>query len=365
MNLKSKLYLLQLEEYDLKRYQNWIKNNPDREVIEKKGKINWTFKAKIIYCLALIFGLFAAVKIFSPFDFLIKCIFLSLAKIKLTLFHHNLITIGITGSWGKTTAKDRLAEILSLKYRVYKTLGNNNTLIGVALNVFKMKKGTQIFVCEMGAYQKGEIKQICDLVHPKIGIITAIGPMHLERFGSLEEIEKAKKELWNALPKNGLKIGPDDNLYAKIIEYFKLDKKTVKDQLEQIPSSVHRLELIKNNGVTIIDDTYNSNPQGFIAALQKLKELNCRPKILVTPGMIELGELQFKENEKVAEMAKKICSDIIFVGGTNKKAWEKGLKGFKNSFFAESLGEAQKILSSIIIPGSAVLFENDLPDHYF
>lgn len=350
MTIHSQLYLLQLEDYDLNRFKNWVKNNPGREVVEKKGKLKWTFKAKSLYFLARVTGsIIIACKIYQPVDFIIKNLLIFLAKLKLTL-HHNLVVIGITGSWGKTTTKEQLAVVLQQKFKVFKTVGNHNTILGIALDILKMPLDTEIFVCEMGAYKKGEIKQICNLVNPKIGIITTIGPMHLERFGSLEAIKQTKMELFDSAK---IKIGPDANWQKPICDYFKVE------QIKNFPEIEHRQQIMKNNGITIIDDSYNSNPVGFQVALKKMKG---KPKILVTPGMVELGQMQFEENKKVAQKAAKICDYVIFVGTTNKEAWKTGCP---KAIFVSDIEEAKTELSKYSKPGAVILFENDLPDHYF
>ncbi|HOK35468.1 MAG TPA: UDP-N-acetylmuramoyl-tripeptide--D-alanyl-D-alanine ligase [Candidatus Pacearchaeota archaeon] len=118
-----------------------------------------------------------------------------------------LTVIGITGSYGKTSTKEFLAQILSQKYKVLKTEGNNNTEMGVSRTVLqKLNKKHQIFVCEMAAYRKGEIKAICDIVHPKIGILTGVTTQHISLFGSLKNIVQTKYELINSLPKDGIAI---------------------------------------------------------------------------------------------------------------------------------------------------------------
>lgn len=119
----------------------------------------------------------------------------------------NLIVVGITGSYGKTSAKEFLAQILSLKYRVLKTEGNNNTEIGVAKTVLgKLNSRHQIFVCEMAAYRRGEIKAICDIVCPKIGILTGISEQHISLFGNFKNIINTKYELITSLPEDGIAI---------------------------------------------------------------------------------------------------------------------------------------------------------------
>ncbi len=124
----------------------------------------------------------------------------------------NLKVIGITGSYGKSSTKEFLATILFTKYKVCKTPANRNSEIGVAQTVLRdLKPEHEIFIVEMGAYRRGEIKAICDIVQPTIGVLTAINEQHLALFGSLEETKKAKYELIEALPENGLAVFNLDN----------------------------------------------------------------------------------------------------------------------------------------------------------
>jgi UDP-N-acetylmuramoyl-tripeptide--D-alanyl-D-alanine ligase len=155
----------------------------------------------------------------------------------------DLIVVGITGSFGKSSTKEFLYELLCSKYNVLKTEGNVNTEMGVANTVLqKLKKEHQIFICEMGAYKRGEIRDICEIVKPKIGILTGINEQHLALFGSQENIVKAKFELIESLPKGGLAILNWDNSFIsenvkgkikdleksfKTIEYSVFGKKDV------------------------------------------------------------------------------------------------------------------------------------------
>ncbi len=359
MTLRSQLYLLQLEDYDLARWKKWQKENPGREVLEKKSKIKWSAKATALYLLASIVGLETAVQIFAPIDWLVKWLLVLIAKLKLIIFHRQILTIGVTGSWGKTTTKEQLVAMLGTKYRVFKTADNNNTLLGVTLNVLRMPAETQVFICEMGAYKRGDIKQICELVRPKVGIVTAIGPMHLERFKSLEEIKKTKYELLESIPAGGLKVEPGTDPILALAKFFGV---APSKQMIVIP---HRLEVKKNGEMTIIDDSYNSNPVGFVMALEKLKKTFGNPKILVTTGMIELGKQQFGENKKAAIKSGKVADSIIVVGQTNRRAWQVGLGAFTNKYFVDDIEAAQKLLATIGGPRAVILFENDLPDQYF
>lgn len=137
--------------------------------------------------------------------------------------HPKLLVIGITGSYGKTSTKEFLASILSTKFKVLRTVGSNNTDIGVAETIVRNLSDQEVFVCEMAAYKRGEIKAICDIVRPKIGIITAINEQHLDLFGSLENTKRAKYELIESLPKDGLAVFNGNNSYT-----LELAKKTKK-----------------------------------------------------------------------------------------------------------------------------------------
>jgi len=393
MPLKNLLYLLQLEEYDLKRFNNWLRRYPNRIVLEKKNRLNWTPKARLIFMLAKIFNIRTAVFILSPIDSLFKKILIYRARVKRKKMT-DLIVIGVTGSFGKTTVKDELSHILKPKYQVLKTEGNYNTLLGLAKTVIKnLGPEHEIFVCEMAAYQPGDIKAIARIIKPKIGIITAIGPMHLERFGSIKNILKTKLELIESLPKNGIGFLPKElesqikqdnftarieffsskeDLLIKIGEIFEFAKDEILGRLKTMPPTPHRQEIIKASGdITIIDDTYNSNPTGFVSALEILKNINAKRRILVTPGMIEFGEKQFELNKEAARSGAKIADYVIIVGETNKKALKEGLKEElkddfeKKVFWTSDLDSAKKKLSEITLPNSAILLENDLPDHYF
>jgi len=263
----------------------------------------------------------------------------------------DLIVIGITGSYGKTSTKEMLAQMLSLKYKVLKTEGNNNTEMGVAQTVLqKLKKSYQVFVCEMAAYRKGEIKAICDIVHPKIGILTGISQQHISLFGSFKNIIQTKYELINSLPKDGLAIfngknkecqklaqrtvirkivySPEalveeveetaDFIEFKLKDYPEIGKIRLnllgKQNLENFlgalvcalelkvplkkiqelapklkPSSTAMRKTKGKNKVTIIDNSYSQNPDGVIAAIEYLKNFKGK-KVIVMPCLIELGK---------------------------------------------------------------------------
>jgi UDP-N-acetylmuramoyl-tripeptide--D-alanyl-D-alanine ligase len=128
----------------------------------------------------------------------------------------------------------------------------------------------------------------------------------------------------------------------------------------------HRLQIIEGTGgITVIDDAYNSNPDGAAAALEVLDSMPARRKVVVTPGMVELGDLQVEYNRVLGERAAAVADTIIVVAGVNRKAITAGAGGGSAEVLAvDSLEEASARLSDLLVPGDVVLFENDLPDQY-
>ena len=244
----------------------------------------------------------------------------------------NAVFIGITGSYGKTSTKEFLYQILSQKFKVAKTQENYNSEIGVALSIIKnLKSDTQYFITELGAYKKGEIKAICDIIHPKYAVLTGIGNQHLNLFGSRQNLIETKLELFESLPTDGIayihKDVKDLRYFSEKIqakkEYFSLDKmpfeiKTnlpgkhnLQNLLPCIALASHLdvdksliLETVKTlkpipgrlsqkkgpNESAILDDSYSSNVEGFIAAIDTAGQMNFSKKLIISRGLIELGE---------------------------------------------------------------------------
>lgn len=241
-------------------------------------------------------------------------------KAALLLSQSKVSVIGITGSYGKTTTKEHLYDILSIKFKVAKTDENMNSDVGVALSILKnLKPDTQYFIAEMGAYRIGEIKKICDLVKPTYGIITAIGNQHLGLFGSKENIIKTKMELLETLPSHGCGWVNSDSLSknqiskkvkSSLIFYKNRDDSTpvgifpcillaqkLKVPEDAIQSAIFKIKNKVGRSTplpglkqsTIIDNSYNTSVDGCINTIQILGKRKEKRKILVTRGIIELG----------------------------------------------------------------------------
>lgn len=350
----------------------------------------------------------------------------------------DLTVIGITGSYGKTSTKHYLNRILSEQFDVLMTPGSYNTTMGVIRTIRElMKPYNTIFICEMGAKQRGDIKEICDLVKPKYGIITAVGPMHLESFKTMENVQATKFELIDSLPSDGYAVinndfeycanrivsnvaseryalengnkagvsytaenikysaegttftvkGPSgyelelttrligacniSNLLGAVIVAIRLgmSKERIRYAVGSIEQVEHRLNVKRTpGGVNIIDDAFNSNPEGSKMALEALSGFKGGKRIVVTPGMIELGSRQEELNRKLGEEIAKNVDVAIIVGEYNRTAILEGIhkKGFKEDCLYEvgSFAEAQEVLGSILKSGDTVLYENDLPDTF-
>ena len=321
--------------------------------------------------------------------------------------------IGITGSYGKTSTKEFLDTILREKFKVVKTEGNNNTNIGVAYTVLnKVSDEYDYFICEMGAYKIGEIAEMCEIVKPQIGILTGINEQHLDLFGSIENTTKAKFELIKSLPKSGLavvneKLKPKkekQELSVKNVKHFSLDDAknvkvcqdclefnyknykfkinllgrhfienllaaimTAEDlgmSLEEISRAVEKIKpsefmMRKLKGVSnsvFIDDSYSANPDGVVAALDSLNEAyqDCK-KIIVFPGIIELGSESEKVHKRLFDKIGKIC-DIAYIVKDQKLKIEDQ-NGCK-FVFEKDFSKVANILRKNLDENTVVLFES-------
>ena len=351
----------------------------------------------------------------------------------------NLKVIGITGSYGKTSSKNILADVLNIKFNALPTPKSLNTFNGLMITVNnKLTKFEDCFIAEMGAYVKGEINGLCKLVNPKYGIITSIGTAHLETFGSEEAIQSGKMELIEYLPKDGVGVlNRDDekqrNYVIKNEDHCKIlwvgidtkdkvdvrasnircsgegttfdctfgnDKKKyefktrllgkhnvyniisalalgyefgisiekLQQAVKKIKAIEHRLEIKKFPKFYQIDDAYNSNPVGAKSALDVLEMMN-GTKVVVTPGMVELGNKEEYYNKEFGKQIAKVADKVILVGEKKTRPILEGLKeakfNEKNIQVINDVREAYVILNKLDSKKDVyALFENDLPDTY-
>ena len=355
--------------------------------------------------------------------------------------------IGITGSYGKTTTKYFLRDILSVRYQTYATPKSYNTLMGISLAINRDLADdyrTEYFVIEMGAYVEGEIARICQLTPPDIAIVTEVGPQHLERFGSLEKLKKAKYEIVSNLQPDGVAVFNWDNPYIRemIAQGYPETRLTVSRELTIDEAREHDVAWIASDivedlsglsfsvsnvatgegasittqvvgehnvtnlllciavahyegiqlrdivlrirslqpaesrlvrkttaaGITIINDAYSANPKGVVSALKVLGMHSAGARLLITPGMIELGELQEEENRKLGLLAAEHATDIILVGAEQTKPI---LEAIQTTSFDRSRVQVVSSLQDSVAwyqqnlkAGDTILFLNDLPDTY-
>lgn len=361
----------------------------------------------------------------------------------------DLTVIGVTGSYGKTSVKYYLDTLLKEHFEVLITPESYNTPMGVVKTIrSSLKPSHQIFICEMGARHVGDIKEICDIVHPEHGIITSVGPQHLETFFNMDNIVNTKFELADALPEVGLLFLNGDNEYIRnhsgkyknkifyttgewakarelesqieegeVSQYYqtgdvKLSRtgteftvtapdgeketfqmrllgehnvinvagavavantlgiplKQLKVPVRRIQPVAHRMQLLERGNYTIIDDAFNSNPVGSRAAVETLKQFE-GVRILITPGMVELGEKEEEYNYKFGTYAADCCDYILLVGEKHTAPIHKGVleSGFSQERCRvfEKLEDALSFAYSIKAEGHKfILLENDLPDNY-
>ena len=348
----------------------------------------------------------------------------------------NLIRIGITGSFGKTSVKNALSTILSEKYSVCATPLNYNTPMGITKTILEnLVPINQILIAEMGARQKGDITELCEIVQPQYGILTSVGEQHMATFGSFENVKRTKAELPKYLGKDGFCVFNVDNeavneiskesecqkagisikredtdAWATNIETtaegtnfvlhtgegkgakcntkllgihnitnlllcvplalkLGLTSKQIVDGIKKVQPIEHRLQLVyAPNDVLILDDTYNASIEGSQRALDVLQMFKDRRKIVITPGLVELGTLERLANYEFGERISKIADVVVIVNQMHYLSIKQGLLDAKfkqeNIYQADTVILAQELLKTILQKGDVILWENDLPDNY-
>ena len=445
-------------------YDEYLKNSNN----QNKIKFNVTSRIKRLYFTEfIIIGLFIVLLVINNFSglflviltLILACLYhfiylvnvinmpveqivynyyFSKAKNKLASMNR-LKVVGITGSYGKTSSKNILSHILEAKYITRPTPKNLNTPYGLMITINNyLDKFDEILVAEMGAYVNGEIKNMCDFVKPKYGILTLIGEAHLETFKTKDNICRAKFELIENLDENGTCVLNMDDPYQ--VNYVKNELKNkvkiiwigvensdadfnainikcgklgmsfdivynggsthfetkllgvhnvynilasvalgveLKVPINLMVSKVvslspveHRLEIKKLNNITMIDDAYNSNPIGAKNALDVLSQMD-GIKVVVTPGMIELGTREKELNKEFGRQISQVADYVILVGEQKTKYIKEGLlENFdkKKLIVINNVVDAYHILENIKLDNKDkdvyALFENDLPDIY-
>lgn len=448
--LKTHLHILQLEEYQVLRFLNWWVKHPFEFSLSQKKPLVFTPKINLLIRLTYLFYLsLFFISFFFPLCFILlllflvqpfPLLFLSLFVIKpyeiinrsrviqnirtIIQSHPHLAVIGITGSFGKTSTKEYLYQILNTFKPTLKTPESYNTLFGIKKVIdLELLPRYYFFICEMGAYLRGEIKEICSMIPPQYALLTAIGTQHLERFKNLSNTTLAKFELIDAVaPQNALvnldnelirnhlklkqyrhvntycmsnysltKDGADFTLIFKKTKYhFKapvfgysqiqnlsaaiamslllpIPLETINQAVSHIKSPPHRLELKKLNQATLIDDTYSSNETGFLQVLSDLKKLS-GSKAILTPGIIELGSESVAIHRQIGAILPDVFSSIYLVKNSPQtQALLQGIKLNRKKVdvkFIDSFTDYWPTVNLLSKTHAWILLENDLADQY-
>jgi UDP-N-acetylmuramoyl-tripeptide--D-alanyl-D-alanine ligase len=367
----------------------------------------------------------AAAAVLSPLERRLVTPYVTAAQARLAQVAPTVVAI--TGSFGKTSTKQHVAHLLAGSRTVVASPASFNNRAGLARAVNEhLLPGTDVFVAEMGTYGKGEIAELCRWCPPAIAVITAIGPVHLERFKSEDAIVAAKSEITEtahtvvlnvddphlaaladrlasagtksvvrcsavdaaadvyvgaaggvaAVHVRGTVVGSGirlpgsvqpTNLACALAVVFALDvpPEVAISRIAALPTVPNRLASgAAPSGVWVIDDTFNSNPSGARVALAELAARGGGGRrVVVTPGMVELGPLQFGANRVFAEEIARSATDLVIVGHTNRRALRAGSPPLR-PICVRTRDEAVTWVRATLGPGDAVLYENDLPDHY-
>jgi UDP-N-acetylmuramoyl-tripeptide--D-alanyl-D-alanine ligase len=316
----------------------------------------------------------------------------------------NMVVVGVTASYGKTSIKNYIAHILSAKYKVYATPRSVNTFGGVLKDINDdLPEDTEIYVVEMGARGAGDIAEITQFVNPHLAVVGKIGPAHIEYFGSLENIRNTKmeilsserlKEAWvhesarlNPIKHvhtfgkeisgvkatlDGLDFEMDNELYhanilgafnamnlglaIKVAKALDVDEETIKKQLNSLKPTPHRLQRIDAGGKVIIDDSFNGNIDGMMEGFNLASTYTGR-KVLITPGLVEVDD---EFNIQVAKRADEVFDVIVVTGDLNYRIFQENVDESK-LVKLESKDKMQEMLLEQTQAGDLILFANDAP----
>ncbi len=330
--------------------------------------------------------------------------------------------VGITGSAGKTTTKDAVASLLSVAMPTGRTVGNYNNQYGVPLSILRLPEDSRAAAIEMGMNHAGEIRELARIARPQIGVVTNVGWAHAEYFeGGIEGVALAKRELIEELPADGVAVlNADDTRVREFrtihpgrsilfgfsedaevrAEHLRLcpggatfrclgvdfetplagrhgvsnvlaalavaralgiEPQRLRDAVRTLAAGKMRGERIQRNGVTVIDDCYNANPEAMRSMLELLRNTPARRRIAVLGEMLELGREAGTLHREIGRfVAEQGIDALLGVRGAARfmvqGAIEAGLSGSAASFF-DSPEEAGDFLRGIVRPGDAVLFK--------
>ncbi|MEK7472849.1 MAG: UDP-N-acetylmuramoyl-tripeptide--D-alanyl-D-alanine ligase [Patescibacteria group bacterium] len=450
--MKRYLTILQLEGYDLLRFIKWLIRNLFSTQNENKVKLVYTIKIKLIIFVSILIEMLIVFKTFNsthnfllivsaftimylgsfviiilatlilkPLDILFRIYEITFIKNKL-LSNKNLKIVGITGSYGKTSTKEILYQLIKSKYKTLRTPESYNTISGIKKTLdFELDSSYEVFICEMSAYKKGDIKNLCKIINPTHGILTGITTQHLERFGSLQNIVKTKFELYDAIDNkqniifntNSIEISEEiksrnindfseyvnaknivfsksgsefeitfknkkykvstklfgysniDNIMGALTMALKLgiDIDYLINKIENLAPVQSRFVLKENGNSMVVDNTFSSNEQSFYETIKTAEETEGK-KLLITPGLVELGKNEESINNKVGIKADIVFDKIILVGKNSRTiAFSKDFRS-KPIFIKDSRKDYFETIERLKSEFDWIFLENDVTQNY-
>jgi UDP-N-acetylmuramyl pentapeptide synthase len=373
------LYILQLEEYETKRYFKTIKRIFWKRNLQKRGKLVYTKRIKILYLISLplciiLFPFIPLIigitnMILTPYFEWVKS---NLQKRAARYFRaHNTITkvVAVAGSYGKTTTKNYIYELVKYNYKTQIVPGNINTPTGIAnwvLNNFN--PSSEILIIEVDTYYIGEIKKSLLITPPDIAILTNIGDQHLERFGTKSNLRKALLEIFDYSKPTATKIqGDKSNLdfALEVSKILNIPKDIVNDTVKKLSKPDRRGDIKFINNYEVIDESYNISFETAKFAIQnalKIAEQKNKKLIVITAGIPELGRENADNNKKLGQLLAQKANKIILIKSI---LYTQVQNNSEKIILAENLSEAWKLIKKFDPKKYIVLLQPELNDLYY
>lgn len=457
--LQALVYMLQENLYDIAPFVAWYRRTSDFGSVMQRKTLVLTTKARLLLGwligLSLVLGALIGYGLVNQQYILAGLLFILLpqllmvgvlaplavgtvliqrprekkiiTKARTKLSNHQAVKIAIVGSFGKTTMKEILSTVLSEGKKVAATPGNMNTPLGISRFVDRLDGSEEVLIFELGEYYPGDIRDLCHLVQPDMGVITGINEAHLERFKSIEKTIATIYELADFLGDKPLWVNAEsrlaaDNLRTKNISYsrqgvgtlkvqhaktglhgtdfhvvgsgsklrlhsdllglhnvgplvagiavanhFKLDVAQIEAGIAKTKSFEHRMQPSESGGIWTIDDSYNGNPDGARVAIEFLKDLKDHRRVYVTPGLVEVGSATADVHRQIGRQLAVSVDMVILVSNSATPYIAEGLtdKNFKGEVLWYDDGlSCLNALSQITKPGDVVVLQNDWSDNY-
>lgn len=460
--IRSLVYMLQASEYDLKDFLKWHERVTDFRKVELRKHISYTPKAVMLLAfswaavLGLLVAAFAASTLQYPVGVIVAggiivelpllVLLLLLAVLMMVqilqkpiewilvsraqraLAKHSAVKIAIAGSYGKTSMREILKSVIGTGKRVAAATGSINTPLGIAGFVRTLQGDEEVLIFELGEYYPGDIKRLCQMINPSIGVITGVNEAHFEKFGSVKAAAATIFELAEHLGDAPLYLNGEnevsrqrarkgDIVYSReqvgrwlisdaatslegtvftmragdeeirarskllglhmvgpvaaaavVAKSIGLTAGQIEQGIGETRPFVHRLEPRRDvSGVITLDDSYNGNPDGVRAIIEFLKQIQAR-RWYVTPGLVEVGERSEAVHREIGELlAQARIEKVVLIRNSVTPYIEAGLQnsGYRGDIvWYENALEAYAALPHLTLPGDVVVLQNDWPDQY-